>query len=365
MEAPRRHKRIATLQAKILAGVAGVLMALTAASGVYQGISNHQANETASLIENRAEFWKVVAGEQAPSASNVQTKLAIELRDELGAKSVQVTKLPSGIEEFRAGANDFGGIEERIGINPFEAGALKCETCGSLSTEMKGKLLFIKQGKLDQVLASEQATVSADRGINLAPFDMSLPLWIGLVYTSATTAALVISIRLDARRNGYSANKLSWTYEGGTTADRYRHMSRRMSPLYVPIVLKLERRFDKSKDGDEVLTTINLSESREQLRQALHLIGQLPAIERQQTEVIEQKRLIEALLGDIDEQVESFSAEYQPMRVGRGVDSQLAAIDALTMEASDRIRGRQAAIGDVYGTGSKTDDQPKGQTATG
>lgn len=363
MEAPRRHKRIATLQAKILAGIADILMALTAASGAYQVVENSQANETATLIENRAEFWKVVAGEQAPNASNVQTKLAIELRDELGAKSVQVTKLPSGIEEFRAGANEFGGIEDRIGLNPFEAGALKCETCGSLSTEMMGKLLFIKQGKLDQVLSAEQAAVQTDRGLNLTPFDLSLPLWIGLTYVTATTAALVIAIRVDARRNGYKSNMLSWRYEGGSSSDPYRRISRRLSPLYVPIVLKLERRFDKSKDGEEVLTVINLSESRQKLLQALGIIRELPQSSQRDPKVIAQKELIQRLLGEIDEQVEDFATDYQPKDVGTGINARLAAVQTLSQEASDSIKGRQAAIDEL--NGARSQSEQRGQTATG
>jgi len=363
MESVKRHKRIASLQRKLLAGIVGVIMALTGVSGINQYFDNAQASETAELVENRAEFWKVVAGEEAPSASNVQTKLAIQLRDELGEKSVQVTELPSGIEDFKAGANDFGGIEDRIGVNPFDPGALNCDTCGTLTSEMKGNLLLIKQGALNSVLAADQASVPTDRGYNLTPFDMSLPLWIGLVYTSATTAALVIAIRRDAKRNGYSANMLNWQYEGGSSSDPYRRISRRLSPLYVPIVLKLERKFDKSQDGDEVLQALNLGESEAKLRQALQLIRDLPASERARPDVTAQRELIERLLGDLDEQVENFAAEYRPMNVGNSTEAKLRAIQALSQDANDSIMARREALKEM--AGDDTDHQPRGQTATG
>lgn len=342
----QRHKRIARLQSRIVRGVAAVILALTLIGGWKQVYDNHQAGNQATEVDQRADFWRVIASDKSPNASNIKNKLAITLRDNLGSIDPNATVLPDELQQFKAGPNDYGGIESEINMAPFDNTGLSCTGCGSLSPEMKTKLLEIKQGKLQTVLSDEQAAVP-EQSLYLAPFNLNLVVWIGLVYGSTTVAALVIAVKRDSQEHDYRASLLDWDYDGGSLADKYRRMSKLISPLYFVTVLPFQRKLNKDGTHSEALQIMGLTESDTKLRRALSEIRALPQTEQEDPSVIQQRELIESLLGQIDHQVMNHTGREDPSSVAnRAVKN----IQALTSEAESVISIRAKAIEELNHT---------------
>ncbi len=351
----QRHKRIASLQARVLAIVVGVLVSLTAMSGIKQAYDHHVSNNQAETVARRNEFWQIIARQKSPNASNVKNSFAITLRDKLGEQDSKAVTLPREIEEFRAGPNAFGGIESELGFVPFDNTGQQCTICGSLSSDMKTKLLQIKQGNLSTVLGQEEATIG-DVSWHLTPYDMNMLLWLAFVYTGSTIGAIMFAVRRDSHNHNYRASLLDWQYDGGSQADTYRRLSKQVSPLYFMTVLPLQRKLSKEKTHAEVLEAIGLASSDAKLRSALTQIDALPLSQQDDLEVVRQRELIESLLDQIDHQVNNYNntGDLSPV-----VSHSIESIQMLTRDASDAINSRSAAIGEI----EQTDTQARGRNS--
>lgn len=341
MISPRnRYKSIYNWQRKILLVIATGIITLTSLSLTSQAINNWQAGNQAKVVTERNEFWQIVAQQKKPAASNVKNSFAITLRDKLGPQDDHATTLPTEIEEFRAGPNAFGGIETELGFVPFDNSGQQCVVCGSLNTDMKTKLLLIKQGKLSTVLGQEEATIG-DTSWHFTPFGMNTLLWLGFVYTGSTVAALSLAIRHDSRKHNYRPGSLDWEYDGGSVADEYRRLCKQISPLYFVTVLPLQRKLSKDKTHTEILEMMGLDSSDTKLRAALNQLNSLPAEKQNELGVVEQRELIESLLDQIEQQVVSYTEGEDPsMAAIRSVDS----IQALTREAAMVITSRALSL---------------------
>ncbi len=351
----QRHKRIASLQARVLGGIVAVVLALTTMSGMKQAFDHHTASNQAEMVAKRNEFWQIVAHQKAPNASNVKNSFAITLRNKLGDPDTRATALPQEIEEFRAGPNAFGGIESELGFVPFDNTGQQCTVCGSLSSDMKTKLLQIKQGNLSTVLGQEEATVG-DTSWHFTPFDMNTLLWLAFVYSGSTIGAMMFAVRRDSHDHNYRASLLDWQYDGGSQADIYRRLSKQISPLYFVTVLPLQRKLSKDKTHSKVLEAIGLASSDAKLRAALTQIDALPLSQQNDIGVIEQRELIESLLDQIDQQVNNYNNTDDLSLV---VTHSIESIQVLTRDAADAINSRSAALGEI----DKTDAQASGKTS--
>lgn len=337
MISPRnRYKSIYNWQRKIILTFVAGLFTLTSLSLTAQAINNWHAGNQAKVVTERNEFWQIVAQQKKPAASNVKNSFAITLRDKLGAQDAHATALPTEIEEFRAGPNAFGGIETELGFVPFDNSGQQCVVCGSLNSNMKAKLLQIKQGNLSTVLGQEEATIG-DTSWHFTPFGLNSLLWLGFVYTGSTVAALTLAIRHDSRKHNYRPSSLDWEYDGGSAADEYRRLCKQVSPLYFVTVLPLQRKFSKDKTHTEILEMMGLDSSDTKLRAALDQLNSLPEEKQNELGVVEQRELIESLLDQIEQQVVNFTDGEDPSAAAiRSVDS----IQALTREAAMAINSR-------------------------
>ena len=317
MSSKPRHARILKLQSAIAGAMLSLVLVFTGGNAALQMQESNQVAETTQLIDQRVDFWKVVAGEQAPNSSGVNTRLAVDLREALGGAEASAESLPKAVSEFKAGPNTYGGVEELIGMNPFDNSGRGCDVCGPLSSQMKADLLLIKQGKLDVLLASEQAAAPKDTGIDVTPFSgVAGALFWAAVYTIGTTSALVIAVRRDGKANNYRPNMVRWVSEGGSLDDSYRKISKLLSPAYVYVVVPLSRRFDKTKDLSEVLKETNLGDVDQNIREVEAALRALPESMRNSSEADSLRQLLSDLRTELDAQVHNYDDAFTAKLLG-------------------------------------------------
>lgn len=126
---------------------------------VFSLVATVSASSSYSAASHRAalqdHFYRVVAGQSESDSPTVADQLASDLRAKLGPVSAQSRSLPAAIESFRGDPNVYGGITGALGADPFTSG--DCAECGPLTSSVKAKLLQVKQGRLEEVLAEEAA----------------------------------------------------------------------------------------------------------------------------------------------------------------------------------------------------------------
>lgn len=295
MSARERHKRILGRQAKVAGAIWGVFLAITTLLGGVQTFQNHQAETSVASAEQRSNFWRIISGDEPPSSTRVNNTFATDLRNSLGKINPEATSLPKEITEFRAGVNEYGGIQSEIGFNPFDSTGQSCEVCGGLSATMQDKLLLIKQGHVEQVIQSE-VTASQPKGYNLAPVGLPLIAWFGMVYLGVGTFALVMAVRKDCLENDYTSSELDWSTNTGFSADKLKKYSRLISPGYFLVVLPLSKK--KGASYDQLLETVGMTDDEHEIRELIAATDRLPESER-----TEARGKLEFLLDEIQKQV--------------------------------------------------------------
>jgi len=321
----QRHARIAGLQARIISSVAVVMLAITALFGGVQTSQNSDAADKTATAEARAEFWQVVSGDKAPQGATSMNKLAVELREALGTPDGSAT-LPEAIEGFSAGPSDFPGIVDDLGIQPFNDQGMSCSDCGPLNGYIKNQLLQIKQGGVDQVVAAELAGAPKVEGLTLTPFGIPIVMWWVLVYLTTTSAALVLAIRIDSKRNDYHRVMLSWRQDNGSSADPYKMASKIMAFPHFWGIMKLDERFGKSREA--ILGKIELAGEYAMLNDLSKQVSVLPNGQQRD----ELKLVLENLRSEIDEQLANYL----------GIDRDFKEMEASAL--SDRIAATAETI---------------------
>lgn len=176
-------------------------------TAVIQSIDNASKQDEWDALNNRVQFWELVAGEAASAQPTVDNLLARDLQPLLDD--------PDLIDRFRAPANRYGGITEAIGVDPFHSVGLDCTECGGLSDESRFALDRIAEGDLDAVRAS-LLTDAPDLGLDLTPFGLSVPTALMLWYlTTGIISAGAAELFLRNVRSEYRAHSLrdlSWEH---------------------------------------------------------------------------------------------------------------------------------------------------------
>lgn len=293
MLAHQRHKRILGRQAKLAGVIWGVVLSITTLLGGVQTFQNHQAQASVASAEKRSNFWRIISGDEAPSSTRVNDTFATTLRDDLGKIDPSATSLPKEITDFRAGVNEYGGIQSELGFNPFDGTGQSCDVCGGLSTEMRDKLLLIKQGRVDQVIQSE-VTANQPQGYSLAPAGLPLIAWFGMVYLGAGTFALIMAVRKDCLENDYTSAELDWSTNTGFTEDRLKKFSKAISPGYFLVALPLMKK--RGDDYEGLVDRIGMTDDVKELKELLRAVDALPEQEREATRAQLEKLYEEILM---------------------------------------------------------------------
>lgn len=156
----------------LLVFVVLTVAAILIGAGV-QGLQHNTQRHEVAAAQNRAHFWRVIAGEEVPNTPTVDNALAQDLKERLGPIDRNTTELPDEIKHFRGSSNSYGGITDAIGRDPFDNQGLPCQECGPLDRSTQKNLLEIKRGYVDRVVRSD--TPILDATYTVTPY--GLPTW--------------------------------------------------------------------------------------------------------------------------------------------------------------------------------------------
>ena len=217
-----RQRRLLRAQLKAWGAAAVIASALY---GVFSFFGSLEASDAIEDAQDRSRFWLTIAGEAPPNFMTPDSSLATDLKDRLGPIQTNVTELPLAITSFKGNNNSYGGISDALSFNPFNNDGAGCSECGTLTTEVQSKLLLIKQGRVDEVVRSEQPppdepTSPMRHLITVATF------WL----LGGTVTHLSIR-KAHQERYGYQASELKWTFDGD--GDGAKLANTLMAPLIV------------------------------------------------------------------------------------------------------------------------------------
>jgi hypothetical protein len=152
-----------------------------------------------------------------PFRSLIDQQFAVDLRDYVGPVEPGAKQLPAVVNDFRGTTNKYGGITRELGFNPFDSSGSTCTECGPLTTVVKAKLLLIKQGHVEQLIADE---TPADPG-SVQLFALDHPVvTIILLWLVGGVILLWGSYLLLPARNRPRLLTLSWDLDGPARQDK-------------------------------------------------------------------------------------------------------------------------------------------------
>lgn len=300
-----RHRLLLRFQAKVLKIVAPFVIAAVCFAGGIQYGDQRQVQQEIVEAQQRSHFWRVIAGTEPAGAPTVDNRLAKDIKDRLGPIDSGATELPEAINRFRGNSNSYGGITDAIGTDPFDEAGLSCVECGPLDGDTKTKLLLIKQGNVEDVIASE--TPAQPGGYTLTPFGWSglktgLVIWLTggpLVLLAAHRWAYTTHNQYTIRRFG----DLEWSLNGECDATKLTTIA--LAPSwFIPYLAwraatnrRFERRVRSEYGGqmaivdevDRVLDRISLKSGDDPRVQALQqsrdtLVAELKSLTRAQAD---------------------------------------------------------------------------------
>lgn len=238
-----RHRRLLRAQARVWAVLAAAIFVVGAGSAFFQFIRTDNYELEMEAAGKRAHFWRVVAGEAAAPAPTVENRLARDLGAQLGPIDPAARSLPPAIEAFRGDTDAYGGITAALGFDPFDQTGLTCRECGPLDAETKAKLLRIKRGAVEYVIAEEAP--DPPEGIIYVPFGIPLALVLLVLWLAGGALALRVAQRHALGRS--KASRLDWSLSGPDRAQQYGSLA--LSPLpvafYVFFCLRQNRKIDE------------------------------------------------------------------------------------------------------------------------
>jgi hypothetical protein len=290
MQADQTHARIFRMQSVVFGIIMAVGTFLNVGKVAANEISQHHQAAEYSKAEDRADFWRIVAGKQPARSANVKEVFAASLSSQLGPTDATATSLPDELKNLNVGANQYSGIDKALGFNPFDNQGVQCRTaCGHLSSYMQAQLLQIKQGGVDNIIQTD-LTSNIPSSYSLWPYILAEVV----LYLGGGMFAMILAVKRDSKTHDYAPQELNWKDTGGTVADRYKKLSYRVSPAYFWVVLP----YKKGDSYQAALKQTGLYADHTELLDILKRSEQLPKAEAQRI-----RDDIMPLLQDIDTQV--------------------------------------------------------------
>lgn len=233
----------------------GVAVGLTVFSLAATSSASHNYSSAQQRAALQDHFYGVVAGQPPYDSPTVADQLAEDIRAKLGRIDPEARSLPAAIESFRGDPNVYGGVSVSLGIDPFTSS--DCAECGPLTSTVKAKLLQVKQGRLDQVIAEETPHKPA-----FNPGWYAALLWLvggaGAWLAARTRAAR--KLHSDYPQESYLIGQLKNVLQ--TIPDDDEHFEQRQQTLELLSQLKAVTR------GSESLHAQNITEQAQELLRA-------------------------------------------------------------------------------------------------
>jgi hypothetical protein len=130
--------------ALVWAVIAAVLLVWLAVAAVSSASASHSYHNQISHAQTRNHFWQVVSGQADGSEPTVDNKLAVDL---------QLLKTQKDVAAFHGDSNQYGGITDAIGVDPFDD---SCgNECGYLTSYMRTTLAKVQSGQVDAVVTAD------------------------------------------------------------------------------------------------------------------------------------------------------------------------------------------------------------------
>jgi hypothetical protein len=258
----RRHTHIVTTQFRTMVTLLILTIILIAGFNAPKVIEQGGINNANRQVEETNHFFSVIAGEEVGRSNQASDKLAVRLH------SIVEDGTSADLTDFTARANEYRGINDDLGFNPFDTQGRSCNECGVLTDDMLENLALIEDGKLDAVLRS---TANINPGLTLTPFGM--PVWaFGLAWWQVVGG---IGLYRGLRR--YGDRSLTWQRDG--VADDLELKSFLMAPLpltgyWVYNRRKLRRLAVRDR---EVLTALGAHDDLTEIDRAIQSLKALPS----------------------------------------------------------------------------------------
>lgn len=157
---------------------ATVLVAWTGGARVYTSQEESRVADQVAQVEREVRFYQIVAGQEAGGPTPAD-KLARDLSQ---------IEDPFSVGDFKGDSNRYAGITESLGFDPFVDGD-NCPECGVLDNEVAVRVIQVKEGGLDGVLAELQMPIAEAKSQSGPPtwllviWVLSLPTYVVVMYT--------------------------------------------------------------------------------------------------------------------------------------------------------------------------------------
>jgi hypothetical protein len=184
----------------VMAVIVTIVMALVTAT---YAIADHAASNQATGASARVHLWRALASQEEPTGYLITDHLIRDLQPLLGPIDPSAQGLPQAVKDFAGSTNLYGGITRELGgYEPFVGTGLGGEENGHFTSDMLGKLLLIKQGKVDQLVEQEEQIINGPDWSNL--------IW-WFIGTWLVASLILLAI---AHRRAYTRHDetLEWTY---------------------------------------------------------------------------------------------------------------------------------------------------------
>lgn len=345
-----KHSLLLTVQVKIIAVLFAFLSVVGIATASIQLVQHHDHRRATATAEARSHFWKVVAGVEQPNAATVDNTLAQDLHDRLGPSTVvgdpnSFNRISQRIEDFRGNSNEYGGITDAIGYDPFADETLPCKECGPLDARTIHNLLLIQQGNLKVVLAKDVPHYSdkykfTPFGVGVLPVAV-LAWFIGGPITLAAAHQRLMGLSRAEKVHDYDIRQfsdLSWSLNGDHDGTKLALMA--LSPsFFLPFTVwraANKRRFEKKvcaaypsemamvQDIDRVLARVSLRHGDNPKIQALQHARETLVDEIQSLTRSSDQQSVDALVARTEQKLKDVEQSLQDRQDAR---AELAASD--------------------------------------
>jgi hypothetical protein len=194
----------------VMAVIVTIVMALVTAT---YAIADHAASNQATGASARVHLWRALASQEEPTGYLITDHLIRDLQPLLGPIDPSAQGLPQAVKDFAGSTNLYGGITRELGgYEPFVGTGLGGEENGHFTSDMLGKLLLIKQGKVDQLVEQEEQIINGPDWSNLIWWFIGTWLVASLILLAIAHRRAYTRKRTDAKiaaryPNEYSALK--------------------------------------------------------------------------------------------------------------------------------------------------------------